>query len=261
MKSSIKVENYHGKKYRLRFVMDYNAASGLDGFVLDKHLGTFDGGMDMGLFFHDIFEHFFEFTNLYHTSKESQAGECVAMGIRAFFLENSNLVQDFASTNKYRGDYWNILAVMSSQVRETQEEVEQHLADGDEYLPRFPNDFDFRSVDLEIEDMFWILEFEDGYRDLKQFGEKHPELFEDIKKAFNYGFALGRFLFEDRLALIDAWCGKLVDFIEKMQNTGIWEPEYLQYATFDVRVGQRSITGKFWDGEKTHIIFQNTKYI
>lgn len=247
------------KKYKVRFVMDNNAYSGLDGFVLDKHLGKFDGGMNINLFFHDIFEHFFEFTALFKTSQESQAGECVAMGIRAFFLETSNLVEDFASSNKNRGHYWNILAVMSGHVRETQSEVEEYSTDEDEHVPQFPNDFNFKGVDLEIEDMFWILECEEGYKDLEQFGEKHPELVKGIKKAFNYGFALGKFLFEDRIKLINAWCEKLAAFIEIMQDRGIWEPEYLGHATFDVEVGEKKITGKFWDGEKTHTIFQNSK--
>lgn len=239
--------------------MDDNADSGLDGFVLDKHLGTFDGGMNINLFFHDIFEHFFEFSDLYHTGQETQAGECVAMGIRTYFLESSDLVQKFASTNKYRGHYWNILAVMSGQVRDTQAEVERHAAEGDEYPPQFPNDFHFKGIDLPIEDMFWILEGEDGYKDLEQFGEKYPELFEGIKKAFNYGFALGKYLFEDRLELIDAWCQKLDKFIKKMEDMEMWEPQYLTYATFDVEVGERRISGKFWDGQSTHIIFQNSK--
>lgn len=248
------------KNYQVRFVMDYNADSGLDGFVLDKHLGRFDGGMEMGLFFHDIFEHFFEFTNLYHTSQESQAGECVAMGIRAFFLENTYLVPDYASTNAVMGHYWNILGVMSSQVIDTQREIEES-ADGEEYEPQFPNDFSFKKLNLEIYDKFYILENVEGYEELKEWGETYPELFEGIKNAFNYGFALGKHMFEDRLELIDAWCAKLAAFINRMKDTEIWEPEYLKYATFDVRVGQRSITGKFWDGEKTHTIFQNTKDI
>jgi len=184
-----------------RAVNNNNLHTELLGFENIKTAGYFEPGWNMNLLFHDIFEHFFEDSKYFKTSQLSQAGECVALGIREYFVNNSSLVDRFAAFNKYRGNEWNTWNTILGQISDTLEGNTQ-----------YPNDFNYSHLDI------WQKEnnFEgvaSYYNDLF----KVPDhLLDEAETAFSYGYFLGEYLFSDMLYIINDFCENLNLFLDKL---------------------------------------------
>lgn len=227
------------KIYQVKFVMDNGRYTDLPGFVLDKHHGKFDGGMDIGLFWHDILEHWFEDTRFFKQESETQCGEVVAMGIRQYLYENTDC--RYMSTNTYYGVYWNTASVLSGQIKETKEQEREY---GN---AQFPNIFDFEGMASLKKEAQNLTKFQDNIL------EKYHKMFTDIQEfvpsvtlAYNYGYALGRYIFTPALLYsVGQFMDNLKSLISELEDLWMWEPEYLNGATLSVNVTDRKITGQF----------------
>ena len=216
------------KQYSVEFRVDNSgqSESGFNGFENVKTAGYFEAGWNMNLLFHDIFEHWFEDSKYFKTSQLSQAGECVAMGIRSYFLDYSCLVNKFASFNKFHGPEWNSWSTCISQVQETRN------GDNDKY----PNDFKYSYLpEWEPENI------NKGYVD-SYGGENLPKkLKKQIETAFSYGYWLGQKMFDGKLDMIYNFCTNLNIFLKELEldNLSMDDSTYLPiggyYLNVDVR--------------------------
>lgn len=201
--------------YLAEFKVDnYGHNTEFTGFENLKTAGYFEAGWSMDVLFHDIFEHFFEDSKYFRTEQLSQAGECVAMGIRTFFYENSGLVQSYVFYNKYNGVEWNSWNTIIGQVGENLNE---------DNFNQYPNDFNFEHLPQwqyeEEEDNFFegMVEAYDNYYNIV---DNHPQLAKDIERAVNYGYWLGEHLFKDMLYMIDNFCANLEKLIKLLDMEG-----------------------------------------
>lgn len=215
------------KNYNVTLKLTNNHDSHMCGFAVND---TFEPGYGINLLFHDIFEHFFEETEIFSTEELSQAGECVAMGIREYFSRNSSLVERYAGYNQYQGIEWNSWMTILGQIGENLDE--------DGWTP-YPNDFNYKHLpewkkENDFEDMV------DTYNKYDQ--DFSDELKNDIETAYSYGYWLGEHLFEDRIYQIDDFCKNLVQFLEhfELDNTkDMHDPHHLVGAKLEVTVGEK----------------------
>lgn len=223
--------------YEVKFKIQNNKRCDLTGFEEVKTAGMFDPGWGINLLFHDIFEHFFEFSKVFSTKELSQSGECVALGIRAYFDSCSGLVNRYAAYNKYHGIEWNSWSTILGQVHETKVEEDQ----------KYPNDFNFTHLKKwkKTNDFKGMCETYNEYYDVKEF-------YNNIETAFSYGYWLGEHLFKDRIWLIEDFCENLKQFLiaTDLENRDPYEmyPLDIDQLSFNVKVGSKEIVGRFGNG-------------
>lgn len=219
------------------------------GFENVKTAGFFEPGWTMPLLWHDIFEHWHEETKYFKTAQLSQAGECVAMGIRQFIYENSNLIDRYSSYNKYHGvecNNWNVCIgqCVENLPDSTDEDGNPYAENANEY----PNDFNYTTLpDWDKTNQF------EGYA--KRYAKEYyadkltDELANEIELAYSYGYWLGEKLFSDKLNMIYSFCENLKLFLDK---TGIGATDYYSAPDFPidgemltVKVGKKNIVAEF----------------
>ena len=170
--------------YRTTMIVnDGMGYSELCGFVTKGTEEHFDGVWNVGGIFHDVIEHWFENSEYFETDDLSQAGECVAMGIRTWFADYSGLINDYAFFNRQNGIEWNSFSVMLGQVQESEEH---------EYSI-YPNDFNYKTHP-EIENELHYLGYSENYDKIYNLSK---ELHTKIDTAFSYGWNLAEYLFSD----------------------------------------------------------------
>ncbi len=237
--------------YEAQFRVSINGDSDMNGFENVATAGFFEPGWNMNLLFHDIFEHWFENSKYFKTDSLSQAGECVALGIRTYFDSDcyNNLVQRFAMYNEHNGVEWNTWNVIIGQISENLPDSKDE--DGNDYAEnanQYPNDFNYTTL------KGWNGENDfEGYVDsYNKYDAKIPDsLKEEIEKAVSYGFWLGEHLFSDKLNMIDNFCSNLKDFLDKtgIEKLDMYEDPTdlydLAWKMLTVKVGKDNITADF----------------
>ena len=222
--------------YEVKFKIQNNKRCELTGFEEVKTAGMFDPGWGINLLFHDIFEHR-EFCKEYSTKELSQAGECVAMGIRTYLYSCSGLVHHYAGYNKYQGIEWNTWNTILLQVAETKREE-----DG-----KYPNNFNY----THLKQWKKTNEFQ-GMCEAYNENYHVEELYEDIETAVSYGYWLGEHLFKDRIHLIGDFCENLKQFLihTDMESRDPYDthPLDIDQLSFNVKVGSKEIVGRFGNG-------------
>lgn len=193
------------RSYKAVFEVCRSSATDSAGFKnpdLDDRL--FDPGWGMPLLFHDTFEHWFEYSDLFRTKQLSQAGECAALGVRQYFFENTSLVEDYAAYNQIRGVEWNSWTTILGQMSESKEEGSSAL---------YPNDFKYvHHKDWEPENTF--KNYADSYDKEGWYKNLGPRLKRAAETAFSYGYWLGEQMFGDSLMTIGAFCRNLKLFLD-----------------------------------------------
>lgn len=205
--------------------------NGYKGFGIEQGIGYFEPGWDTGLMFHDIFEHWFENTNYFSTNELSQAGECVALGIRSYLDDHSGLISSFASYNKYQGNEWNTWNTIIGQVAEN--------LDKDAYI-QYPNDFNYTTLsNYKPENLY------EGYvaAYCKEYYKLSKKLSKQIEMAVSYGYWLGEQVHSKRLNEIYHFMTnlKLVWSILELNTLDMYDDSYLvpYGSTLTVEVGNK----------------------
>ena len=183
--------------YTVRLVTDDSEWASSRGFVNENCLGKFDAIWNINGFAHDLFEHWFEGTRYFKTRELSQAGECVACGIRQYLDDNSSIVERFMGYNMFHGVEWNSWNSIVGQVKE--------VLDGND---TFPNDFNYKHLSK------WNgkNEFKGYCKEQCKYSAKGFD--EQIERAFSYGYWLGGHVFTN-LDLVEDFLGKLNRFLTK----------------------------------------------
>lgn len=99
-------------KYKVNFKVP--ADQDLTGWEIQfpSGAGFGEGAFDTTVIYHDIFEHWFEESNLFRTSRLAINGEAVAMGIRHSLETNWGLCTQYGAYNLIRGWMWNSVATL-----------------------------------------------------------------------------------------------------------------------------------------------------
>lgn len=237
------------KAYNVTFRVDcYGKNTEFRGFENIKTAGYFEPSWDIALLWHDIFEHWFEDSEYFRTKELSQAGECVALGIREYFYSTySGLIERFAGYNKIQGCEWNSWKTIIGQVGENLPNSKDE--DGNDYAEnanQYPNDFNYEHLPQ------W--KKENNFKGLVEaYKEKYyniPEdLANDIETAYSYGYWLGEQMFSDKIGLIRDFMTNLKYFLEKLNiaQTDIYEaPDYpIHERLLTVQVRQDNIVAEF----------------
>lgn len=218
--------------YTIRLVTDNNKWADFKGFVPEVALGKFDGGYGINTMAHDLFEHWFEDTRYFRTRELSQAGECVALGIRQYLYENSNIVDRFMGFNRYQGVEWNSWNTICGQVNSVE--------DGDD---TFLNDFNYKCLST------WDGKnrFEGG---VSSYYKRTTGYDKDIEKAFSYGYWLGGHVFDD-LSLVYDFLEKLSKFLRAthLEDTEMYEEYFPDFKMgFTMKKKSKLIIGRFDNG-------------
>lgn len=223
------------KLYDVEFKIKNSQKNDYNGFEVVKTAGWFEPSWDINLLFHDIIEHFFEQSKYFYTSEFSQAGECVAMGIRTYLNDYSSLVTDFAGYNKYRGVEWNSWTTCISQIRES--------INGES---EYSNNFNYTHLkSWDKKNIFkGVAKYYDEYYKVEEFYEK-------IELAFSYGYYLGEKLFNNKIDIIYRFFRNLREFLSEIEilnlthyDTSIY---LLENTKFIVNVTSNNIVG-YLDG-------------
>ena len=220
--------------YEINFKIENDRNNDCNGFCNVLTEGCFEPGWSINLLFHDIFEHFFEFSKYYSTETLSQAGECVAMGIRQWFYEHTGLVQNYASYNKYQGVEWNSFETCLGQINDAV------FYENDTYSL----DFNFKHLKK------WNREntFEGRCSDYKHY--KIEKYFEKVELAMSYGYWLAEYLFDDLTWEINNFCSNLMIFLKACEfPTDMLDTfDIDNLRSFKVKVSKKGIVGRFNNG-------------
>ena len=211
------------KYYKVTLVNKNDSYEDFPGYRLLGCEG-FDGGFNINLFSHDLFEHWFEFTPYFKTKELSHAGECVAMGIRTYLYNKTGIVEKFMGFNKYNGVEWNSVKTITGQMSD----------DLKEEYPRFSLDFKYKRLSTyKPVNMFegLIRSYEEG--SILKYATR-------IEKAMSYGYWLGEHLFDGRER-------EIYDFLERL-NYVLKDEMIKYYDTFEFSFGKR-ISGIFNSSE------------
>jgi hypothetical protein len=190
--------------YNLTFVIDESGNQDFTGFSEIKTREYFEPGWDFALLWHDMFEHWFEYTDYFSTSELSNAGECVAMGIRDWFDNSTGLVSNFGAFNKYRGCEWNSWVTCLSQIQESSEDYSC-----------YSNNFKyttFEGYNKKNNDFEGMFKAYNEYKLSKKYEKK-------IEKAFTYGNHLANKIFKGRVNEIEDFCNNLKHFLDSLEIT------------------------------------------
>ena len=224
--------------YSVEFRVDNVGQDEFKGFDNVKTSGYFEPGWSMDLLFHDIFEHWFEDTKYFRTQELSQAGECVAMGIRSYFADVSGLIHSYAGYNRYRGIEWNSWSTVISQCGEN--------LDPDAYI-KYPNDFNYDYLQgWNGENMYedYVNAYNEYYK-----GKFSLKLKNEIEKAVSYGYWLGEKLFEGKIQMIDTFCRNLQIFLRELNilDLGMYDSSHylIHGRTMSVSVREDNIVMRF----------------
>lgn len=194
------------KNYKVDLILNNHEYDDFKGYVPLKCNNYFEGSLHINTFSHDLFEHFFEFSKYFRTKELSEAGECVAMGVRTYLDYHSSIVQNFMGFNKYKGIEWNSWNTCIGQISESLE-----------YPDKYTIDFDYKTLPFYKKNNIFK-GYCESYR--SSLSEK---LNTQIEEAFSYGYWLGEYLFKDRLNMI-------YDFLELLKD-------YLSYLDVDSELG------------------------
>lgn len=213
--------------YTCNFTVDnFGRNKEFTGFESDLTSGYFEAGWSPALLWHDIFEHWFESSSYFSTKELSQAGECVAMGIRQWFYDYTNLVQKYAAYNLFRGVEWNSAQTILSQIVEAHEEIEEYGHS------EYGLDFDYVTLpEYEPQDQFkgFINPYMTDYIDY----DLPSGIIDKIEGALDYGYWLAEFLYSDMIHIIDKFMSNLVQFLT---FTGIYDEhrDYYESCPFPI---------------------------
>lgn len=195
------------KSYQVNFTV---VDDDMVGFGIEQGLGYFEPGWGTELMFHDIFEHWFEDTKFFKTAELSQAGECVALGIRSYLDNHTGLVSAFAGYNKFHGCEWNTWNTLIDQVGENLDP---------ETTNQYPNDFNYTTLpSYKPENLFegYVESYNKYYKIPKKLAKK-------VELAVSYGYWLGEQVHK----------GREMDIRDFMNNLKIvWE--YLELDSKDL---------------------------
>jgi hypothetical protein len=219
--------------YDIEFRVKNHKNNEFNGFEAIKTADYFEPSWDINLLYHDIIEHFFEWSKYFSTPQLSQAGECVAMGIRSYLSDYSCLTTEFADYNKYKGIDWNSWTTCLSQISEAKEENSQ-----------YPNDFNYQ-----------YLKSWNRKNIFKGYAEKYDEFYEvkefykQVELAFSYGYWLGEKLFSSRIEIIYRFFTHLRQFLQELEldSLNMYDTAYNlnEGSRFKVEVKSNNIVGNF----------------
>ena len=215
--------------YKTSLILDTSGYSESVGYVNEVALGRFDAGLDMGLFAHDMFEHWFEETKFFRTKELSYAGECVAMGIRSYLDDHSDIVRKFMSYNTYYGVEWNSWHTCLGMITD-------HVKG---YSDSYALDFNYLTLKgYKPHNLF------EGYCGNYE-SKLSPELNTQIEETVTYGYWLGEQVFKDRLQQVYDFLSLFKIDIKRMGLPKDREPhdsldDYLDIlpARIDLKVGK-----------------------
>jgi hypothetical protein len=189
------------------------------GLVNDVAQGVFDPLFTMESLAHDLFEHFFECSELFRTPELSITGEAVAMGIREHLLTECNW-GDYVLFNRHYGNHWNTVSVL-----------EDLVSDISEGSAKYPLGADFNHDPKFKWDGKGFIEF-----------DTDPATLEAINKAFSYGMWLGEEIYRDNIGSLVSVCERLKHLL-KCLNDNMFEPEIYHYLdmTCESMIGKKSV--------------------
>lgn len=227
--------------YTVEFRVDsFGCESEFTGFENIKTKGFFEPGWSMELLFHDIFEHWFEDSIFFKTKELSQAGECVAMGIRHYFFEYiEHTATSYIAFNKREGWEWNSWNICLGQICD-------NLYNDDTCI-KYPNDFNYTHLpEWDGENLF------EGCAKNSYVGcDLMKSYYAKVETAYSYGYWLGAHMFDDILHLIPTFCDNLALFLKTTglsatdEHSGPEFPIHNRILTVDVR--KDNIVAKFCD--------------
>jgi hypothetical protein len=183
--------------------MVWEQGDSFTGLVNDVAQGVFDPLFTMESLAHDLFEHFFECSELFRTPELSITGEAVALGIRKHLMGVCNW-DDYVGFNRIRGNHWNTTAVLENLVGDLSEDFYTYpLGEDFTHHPKFK----------------W-----NGDRFI-EFKADAPTL-EAINKAYCYGLWLGKEIYQSNIDSLVSVCERLKYFLKGLGEGGFDAEEH-----------------------------------
>lgn len=210
-------------KFPISSRMVWEQGDSSTGLVNEVAQGVFDPLFTMEGFAHDLFEHFFECSELFRTPELSITGEAVALGIREHLMGVCNW-EDYVGFNRHYGNRWNTTAVLEGLVDEMLEDFYTYpLGEDFTHHPEFKwNGDSFIKFDTD------------------------PATLEALNKAFSYGLWLGKEIYRDNIDSLVSVCKRLKYFLKGLASGGaIGGFDAEEYRSLDLTcegvIGKKSV--------------------
>ena len=219
--------------YKLKFDILNDSKNEFNGFSNVETKDYFEAGWNIELLWHDCFEHFFENSKYFKTTELSQAGECVAMGLRLWWNDYTSCISEFSFSN--RCIYKNNFEICLGQVKESE----------DEDYPQYSNNFNYKHLTAWNKKNIF-----EGYA--KKYDEYYniEKYYKNIETAMSYGYWLGEHLFLNKEKEVFNYMSNLKEFLKQAEfPNGMYDTMiYLPYnSTFNISVHKNKIVSKLND--------------